>query len=311
MSAIAGMAEMAGVLAALLSSALGGLAIGATRYVHGVIDPIALGSLRFGIGCLLLLPLAWRSSGTWPARRDWAATLGLGLLFFALFPILFNASLLYTTAARGALALSTLPVLTMGLGALLGVERLSARKSLGVGVAMLGVAIALGVDHGAAGADAWRGDALMVGAALCMALYSIGSRAVIARSGPLTFTAMAMAAGALCLVALSWARGAYAPLAQFGAPQWLAVGYLGVFGGAIVFFLWSFALQRTTPTLVAVSVTVNPVAAALFGAWLLDEPIRWQLVAGLVAVLGGILIAVSGQSSAGAGRAASARPASR
>ena len=57
---------------------------------------------------------------------------GLGVLYFALFPILFNASLIFTTAARGSLALSTLPLLTMLVGAALGSEALTARKTAGV-----------------------------------------------------------------------------------------------------------------------------------------------------------------------------------
>jgi drug/metabolite transporter (DMT)-like permease len=96
--------EITGMLAAVLSSALGGSSIGATRYLAGVADPLAIGSFRFGIGVLLLAPLATLGGGRWPEPRDWLGVAGLGLLFFALFPVLFNASLIYTTAARGALA---------------------------------------------------------------------------------------------------------------------------------------------------------------------------------------------------------------
>src|SRR5512138_1940782 len=137
------MGETLGVLAAVLSSGLGGTSIGATRYLVGAIDPLAIGSFRFGIGFLLLLPLALLQGANWPQRRDWPAVAGLGLLFFAAFPILFNASLIFTTAARGALALSTLPLLTMIVGAALGSEALTARKTVGVLVAISGVSIAL------------------------------------------------------------------------------------------------------------------------------------------------------------------------
>src|SRR5215469_14497443 len=118
------MGETWGVWAAVLSSGIGGTSIGATRYLVHAIDPLAIGSFRFGIGFLLLLPIAWLQGG-WPARRDWPAVAGLGVLYFALFPILFNASLIFTTAARGALALSTLPLLTMLIGAVLGSEALT------------------------------------------------------------------------------------------------------------------------------------------------------------------------------------------
>ena len=289
------MGEFAGVLAAMLSSGLGGLAVGATRYLVGVTDPVTLGAFRFGIGFMLLLPLAlWRRE-RWPGTHDGPAVVALGLLFFGLFPMLFNASLIYTTAARGALALSTLPVLTMLAAALFGVERLTRRKTAGVLIAMGGVAVALlaGLSHAPAGA--WRGDLLMVSAALCMALYNVSARPLVARSGPITFTCVAMAAGAVSLIAAATWRGGFASVAQFGTAQWLAIGYLGIFGGAIGFFLWAFALERTTPTRVAISVTVNPVTAAGVGTLLLDEPIGWNHVAGLVAVFIGIWIASTPQ----------------
>jgi drug/metabolite transporter (DMT)-like permease len=287
------MGETWGVLAAVLSSGLGGTSIGATRYLVNAIDPLAIGSFRFGIGFLLLLPVALLKGGNWPAGRDWLGVAGLGVLFFALFPILFNASLIFTTAARGALALSTLPLLTMVVGAALGSEPLTARKSAGVLIAMLGVAMALLSGLATAPAGAWRGDLLMVAAALCMALYSIWSRPFIRRSGAIAFTTMAMAVGAACLILISWWRGSFAPVAAFGGSQWLAAVYLGAFGSALTFYLWAFALDRTTPTRVAISVTVNPIAASLVGAALLHEPLHWNLVGGIATVLVGIWIATT------------------
>jgi drug/metabolite transporter (DMT)-like permease len=287
------MTEVWGVLAAVVSSVLGGTSIGATRFLVGAIDPPAIGSFRFGVGFLLLLPVALAQGHRWPPRQDWPAVAGLGLLFFAAFPILFNASLIFTTAARGALALSTLPLLTMVVGAALGSEPLTARKTAGVLVAISGVSVALLSGLATAPDGAWRGDLLMVGAALCMALYSIWSKPFIRRSGPIAFTALAMAAGAAVLIVLSVLRGSFAPVEAFGPPQWLGALYLGSFGSALTFYLWAFALERTTPTRVAISVTVNPVAASLVGATLLGEPLRWNLGAGIVTVFIGIWIATT------------------
>ncbi len=123
------MSETWGVIAAILSSGLGGTAIGATRYIVGAADPLTLGALRFGIGFAFLLPVVLLQKAKWPPRSDWPGVAGLGFLFFGVFPILFNASLLFTTAARAALALSTLPLLTMVVGAIFGVEPLTSRKT--------------------------------------------------------------------------------------------------------------------------------------------------------------------------------------
>jgi drug/metabolite transporter (DMT)-like permease len=287
------MSELWGVLAAVLSSAIGGTAVAATRYVVGACDPLTLGALRFGIGFIFLLPIAlWRGE-RWPPQTDWLRVAGLGLLFFGIFPALFNASLLFTTSARGALALSTLPLLTLVAGAVLRVEALTTRKTVGVLVATSGVAIALLSDLAAAPAGAWRGDLLMIGAACCMALYNVWSRPFIKRSGPIAFTTMGMASGAGLLVVIALSRGSFAPLLQFDSSQWLAVGYLGILGSALTFFLWAFALGHTTPTRVAISVTVNPITASLVAAALLAEPIRWNLAVGLVTVFAGIWIAAT------------------
>lgn len=287
------MAEIWGVLAAALSSALGGASIGVTRYVRDVVDPLAIGAFRFGLGFAFLFPVALINGGKWPARADWLAVAGLGLLFFAVFPILFNASLMLTTAARGSLALSTLPLLTMMVAASLGVEGLTARKTIGVLIAMMGVAIALLSGLSSAPPGAWRGDALMLCAAICMAFYSVWSRPIIRRSGPLQFTTMGMGIGAIVLIGASTAQGSFSTVSDFRPPQWSAMIYLGLFGSALTFFLWSFALSRTTPTRVAISIAVNPIAAAFVGAIILDEPIGWSLIVGVSAVAIGIWVATT------------------
>lgn len=287
------MAELAGVLAAMLSSALGGSSIAATRYLATSVDPLTIGAFRFGIGVLFLLPAVLLHRNRWPAPQDWLGAAMLGLLFFAVFPILFNASLAYTTAARGALALSTLPLLTMLAGALLGVEPLTGRKTIGVFAAMAGVAVALLSGLSTSPAGAWRGDLLMVAAALCMALYNVWSKPFIQRSGAIPFTAMSMAVGAVCLVLIAWLSGGFAVVPTFGTAQWLAIGFLGLFGSALTFFLWAFALGRTTPTRAAISVTVNPIMASFLGATLLGEPLRWNLFAGLLTVFIGIWFATT------------------
>jgi drug/metabolite transporter (DMT)-like permease len=72
--------------------------------------------------------------------------------------------------------------------------------------------------------------------------------------------------------------------------------YLGIGGGALAFVLWVLALQRTTPTLVANTMTVNPIVAGLVATQLVGEPITINLVGGLFAVFAGIWIATTDSS---------------
>jgi len=285
--------ERLGVLIAIVSSCLGGTAAAVTRYLVGNADPITLAILRWGIGVLVLLPVALLLRAKWPSRRDWPAVAGLGLCFFGLFFVLYNIAVGYTTAARASLALSTLPLQTMVVGALLGIEPLTLRKSLGVGIAFTGVLAALASGIAAAPPGAWRGELIMTGAVLCMAFYNVWSRPFMQRSSALGFLTVGMGAGALALIMVGVLTHRVDVLGSFGSPQWIAGIYLGIGGGALAFILWVMALERTTPTRVAITMTVNPIAAGLLAAGLVNEPITFNLVAGLIAVFAGIWIATT------------------
>ena len=287
------MDEWLGVAIALVSSSIGGTAAAITRYLVVGADPVMLAILRWGIGFLCLLPCALLPGVRWPQRPDWPAVMALGICFFGLFFILYNIAVSYTTAARASLALATLPLHTMVVGAILGVERLTLRKIIGVGIAVLGVAAALAVGLAQSPPGSWRGELIMTGAVFCMAFYNVLSRPLMQRSSALGFLTVGMGAGALVLILVGLAKGSFAALDHFTTAQWIAGVYLGAGGGALAFILWVMALARATPTRVANTMTVNPIAATLLAAMLIGESITPNLLIGLVAVFAGIWIATS------------------
>jgi len=285
--------EWFGVLLAIVSSSLGGTAAAITRYLVDSADPLTLAILRWGIGLCVVVPVAIILRARWPQRSDWPSVAGLGICFFGLFFILYNIAVGYTTAARASLALSTLPLQTMLVGALLGIEALTLRKLAGVCIAVFGVFAALASNLAAAPQGAWRGEVIMTGAVLCMAFYNVWSRPFIVRSSALGFLAVGMGAGALSLIAVGLLTDRLAVLRGFDAAQWIAGAWLGIGGGALAFILWVLALQRASPTRVASTMAVNPMAAALLASALVGEPITINLVFGLVAAFAGIWIATT------------------
>ena len=126
-----------------------------------------------------------------------------------------------------------------------------------------------------------------------MSFYNVFSRPFIQRSSALGFLAVGMGAGAAALVLVGVLTGRVEVLSSFGTAQWIAGIYLGVGGGALAFILWVLALQRASPTRVANTMTVNPIAAGLLATQLVGEPITANLVLGLIAVFAGIWIATS------------------
>jgi drug/metabolite transporter (DMT)-like permease len=281
-----------GVVAAVLSSALGGSAAALTRYVIGATDPVTLAAYRFGIGFLLVLPVALLLKSSFPKGRDgiWVAL--LGVLFFSIFFVFYNLAMSLTTAARGSLALSCLPLTTLVVAFLFKKEHFTGRKIAGVCIAIGGVATALWAGLADAPAGAWRGDLVMAGATVCMALYNVWSRPLMTRSSMLGFLALGMGFGAAASISFAIGSGGLVgSFRSFAQGQWIAALCLGVFGGAAAFYLWVYALERTTPTRVANTMTVNPIAASLLAAALIGEPLGWNLLLGIGGVGAGIWLA--------------------
>ena len=283
--------EGIGILAAIASSALGGTAAAVTRFVIGATDPVMLAVFRFGLGFLLLLPIALVLRCRWPRGKDWLGVAGLGVMFYGVFFVVYGEALVHTTAARGSLSVATLPLLTMAVAASMGREKLTARKASGVLLAISGVTAALATGIGNAPAGAWRGDAMMIAGMLAMALYNVLSRPFMARSSPLAYATAGMAFGSALNVLVAWQGGSFQAVQSFNAPQWMACLYLGAFAGGLGFFLWVYALEHATPTRVANTITVSPLAAALLASLLVGEPIGISLLLGIAAVGAGIWLA--------------------
>ncbi|MGA8588210.1 MAG: EamA family transporter, partial [Pseudolabrys sp.] len=77
----------------------------------------------------------------------------------------------------------------MIVGALLGIEPLTGRKTMG-GCGPWCLRLAFGLS--AAPSGAWRGELIMTGAVLCMAFYNVWSRPFIQRSSALGFLTVGM-----------------------------------------------------------------------------------------------------------------------
>jgi drug/metabolite transporter (DMT)-like permease len=285
--------QFLGTLAAIAASILGGSAIVATRLAVNVADPLAFAVLRYmGAGAVILVvTLVSRRGRLGLTISGLGPVLALGLLQFGVFGWLFTAALAYVPAARGALVLATMPILTLALAALLGRERLTVRSGIGAAAACAGVALALGDRTFATGPDVWKGDALMFAAALVGSTYNVLTGLYSSRFPPLTMTAVQIPVGGAALFVALAVQGDFSGLTHFTPAGWIAVIYVMTLGGAGSFFLWIWALERIAPSRVAVTVTLNPVAAALLGAVVLGEEITWGVLVGLVGVVAGIALA--------------------
>ena len=285
-------AEPKNLLAVVAAAATGvqvGSAIVATRFVIDQTDPVTLAFLRYLIGfCLLLLP-AWRASRGWFERRDLLPIAALGITQFGILIVLMNYGLQFIPAARAALIFATVPLLTMTLGALIGYERMTLLKTVGVLLTILGVGFALGEKvllPGVAGAG-WIGELAVLASALCAAVCSVLYRPYLSKYPTLQVSAFAMFASVAFLAALAGVEGSFSSSFRFTVAGWTAVLFIGA-SSAIGYYMWLWALGHTSPTRVTVFLSLSPITSAALGALLLSEPISVLFIAGLISVILGL-----------------------
>lgn len=285
-------------LAAAITGIQIGAAIVASRYVIDQTTPGMLALLRYAIGACCLIPVLLATGG-WPrfARRDLLPMALLGIVQFGVLVALLNFAVQHLTAARAALLFATFPLLTLLLGAALGRERLSLRKSLGVAATILGVAAVLGEDVLTRGEEAsWIGEIAALASAACGAACSVLYRPYLQRYDALPVSAFAMLASVGALGLLAAAEGGFSSVLAFTPAGWAAVIFIGL-SSALGYFMWLWALGRLSPTRVTVFVALGPVTATLLGWLLLGEPATLGTWVGLALVALGLWLALRGRAA--------------
>ena len=281
-----------------------GAAIVASRFVVAEVPPLTLAMLRYAIGFLCLLPFVRQAivhaappRTTHPAvgksfASDLLAMAALGIGQFGVLIALLNYGLQHVGAAQAALIFSLFPLLTLLLAAALGREQVTPALLLGVLLSIAGVALSLlpKLGAGPAAPGAWWGELAIVAAACTGALCSVLYRPYLQRYPTVPVSAFAMLAsvGVLALLALSesWPTR----VGSLSGQAWAVVAFVG-FSSGLGYFLWLYALKHESPTRVTVFLSLNPVTAALLGAWLLGEPITPWAVAALALIAAGLWLA--------------------
>jgi drug/metabolite transporter (DMT)-like permease len=280
---------------AFVAAVLFGSSVVAVRVAVQEVPPLSLAVLRFGQGGVLLV-FGILLVGGWNLLRvkwhDLLLLILLGTVLFTVFPVTVNASLRLIEASRGALVLATIPLWSALLARIVRSERLVPRQVVGIFLSLAGVGLALAERglgwQGGLGSPA--GDGLMLVTALCGAAYAVLAQRAFVRYNALTVTTYAMVLGTLLLLPAVLVEGLVGGLPQLDRQTVVLLVFLGVFGGALGFFLWTFALSRLTPTQVAVYINLNPLVAMVLAAAVLGEGLTIVFAAGFGVVLLGVLL---------------------
>ena len=275
--------------AAAATGILVGAAMVSTRVVAPAVSPVTLAFLRYLIGLVfLLMPLL---GIRWPKYtvKDIAAIAALGVLQFAVLIVLVNYALESLSAGLCALIFSTMPLVTMCLALVLRQETLDGTKTVGIVLAITGVAVSLNPSSLAAGGvTSWTSPAAIIGATVVGASCSVLYRPYLKRYPALPTSGIAMFSSVVFLAVACLCTG-QTLWPQLNVVQWLNIVFMG-FASGLGYYLWLWALGRIEASRVVAFQALGPVTAALIELPIEQHLPSWTLYLSIALVVSGLLL---------------------
>lgn len=267
----------------LLAALIWGSAFVGQAWSMASMGPLTFTGVRFLLGALVVLPLAWREharrSGPGPSPADAAAVAGLGLLLCA-GVVMQQIGLLGTSVTNAgfltALYVPLVPLLAWGL--------LRQAPHWSAWPAALGCLAGTWLMTGASLAPPTRGDLWIIASALPWALHVLAVGRIANRLGG----AYGVAFGQflVCGLVASLAGLATEPLTLAGLRSAAgAIAYTGIVSVGIGFTLQVVGQRAAQPADAAILLSSETVFAALFGAWLMGDRLGPYGLAGAALIL--------------------------
>ena len=223
-------------------------------------------------------------------RQAWPDLVVAGLLNMAIFPICMNLGIYLMSPGRASVLVYTMPIwATLFARPMLG-ERLTRSRiaALVLGAAAVAVMVSQDLSHLR---DAPLGAALTIFAAMSFGLGTVWLKRRIWHADPSVVAFWQLVIGTVPLLVI-WALLSAPPdLARVGAPQVLALLFLGVVANGAAYFAW-FRIVRLLPAGVSgIRALAIPCIGVASSAWLARERLHPQdLVA--MALIGSALLCV-------------------
>jgi len=263
------------------------------RGLYKQINPVSLAFFRWAVASIVLLPFAAKKFvHDWKQiRHSWRYLFWISLAGISLFNTLVYIAGHYTTAINLALIGTTSsPVMSIVLARIFLHERIGLMKIAGLGLCIAGILFLLSKGN-LENLFALRfssGDAWMLLAAFCVAVYNILVRKKPAGISALSFLLAIFIFGTLLLLPFFvW---------QTSSVNWNSkligsVLYLGIGASVICFFIWNIAIGMLGAGRTALFGNLIPVFSSLEAVVLLSEEFSWIHIVSMVFVFSGLLLA--------------------
>ncbi len=261
---------------------LWGLTVPLSKLALVWLDPAWLTVARFALSGALLAVVGRRNlREALDPRVVFTGALGFGGVI-----MLQNAGVERTSVSHAAVILGTVPVLVALITTALGQVRARPRAWGGSGLAVAGIVLMAG--SGGSGTTA-LGDLLVLASAVLSAAFIVGQPRVLRGRAATAVTAVQFAAGALVAIPVALATGR-APSAPGSSTQMLIVVALSLAGTLVPFWLFAFGQSRVTADVAGPFVNLEPLVGAAIGWLAFGDAAAPEQLAGVIAVLVGIVI---------------------
>jgi drug/metabolite transporter (DMT)-like permease len=225
-----------------------------------------------------------------PAMKYFLMSGGLGLMSYYFSSWLNFEGLKYVSAQLERLILYIYPTMVALMSWMFLKDRITKQHILALVLAYAGVAILFGAEIGHQGPNAWLGGGLIFAGAFIYAIYVTASKPVIARMGPMLFTAFGMSVASIAFLTQSGIEMMItAPPPVTANGYWLSLT-LAIFCTVIPSFMIAEAIGRIGPGPMSAVGGVGPVVAAWAAVVILHEPFGWPHFAAMALTILGVYL---------------------
>jgi drug/metabolite transporter (DMT)-like permease len=257
---------------------------------------LASGIRMIFAGLIMTAVYTWsRSSRTAP---DWNGgdvkrLLFLGVIGVGLNQFFFVVGISLTTVSHAAIMIGLTPITVLVLASLMGLERLSAFRLLGMLTALCGVAL-LQLSSAKSHGSSLLGDVLIYCAAFTFALYTINGKKESAKLDGVLVNTFAYVGTALAMLPITIGYSLDFDYHRVSWVAWASLVYMAVFPSVICYSIYYYALTHVPASRVAAFSYLQPLLATLMAIPLLDEQPTKSLMMGGGLVLTGVFLAERG-----------------
>lgn len=276
----------------LLTAVFWGGTFIAGRVVAGHMGPYSAAFLRFLVAGTVLTGLVCRNgAGALRIRRaQLLPLLLLGLTGVFAYNACFFKGLKLLQAGRASLIIATNPVFISLLSSVIFKEPLTRFGIVGIMISVAGavVVITRGDMGSVLAGGVGLGEAYIFGCVLSWVAYSLIGKVALKSLTPLVAVTYSAVFGAGFLLMPALAEGLPGELAGFSAWDWVAIGYLGVFGTVLGFVWYYEGIRAIGPSRASLFINFVPISAVILAFLILGEPITLSLVVGTIMVTSGV-----------------------